>query len=198
MENVPFFVSDTLYFIEKKMFSIDDKVKVKMRNVMAQHWLEEMYEKYKQELFRFLFVILRDTQAAEDALQDTFFKAYLHRSSVGNMQYEKAWIYKIARNTAYDMLRKKKREFPIEKEQLESTLEKNGKSVDMDSSLMYLEMIAELNKTEQEIVSLKIIGGLNYKDIGQVLHMTTASVKKRYERALHKLKEKYKEAGENE
>ena len=198
MENVPFFVFDTLYFIEKKMVSIDYRVKVKKRNVMAQLWLEEMYEKYKQDLFRFLFVILRDTQEAEDALQDTFFKAYLHGNGAKNMFQEKSWLYKIARNTAYDMLRKRKREFPTEKEQIEVALEEQAQQSEMDGNLFYLEMLASLNKTEQEIVSLKIIGGLTHKDIGKVLHMTTASVKKRYERALNKLKETYKEAGENE
>lgn len=43
---------------------------------MLTNWLEETYEKYKQDLFRFLFVLLKDEQAAEDALQETFYKAF--------------------------------------------------------------------------------------------------------------------------
>lgn len=165
---------------------------------MSEYWLEELYEKYKQDIFRFLLVLLKETQEAEDALQETFLKVYLHRSRYTDMQQEKAWLYTIARNTAYDMLRKRRKEFPTEKEQLEAALETCEKNVDTDSSLWYLDMIKELTKAEQEIVSLKIIGGLTHQEIGKVLHMTTASVKKRYERALHKLKENYKEAGKNE
>ena len=45
---------------------------------MSGDWLEYIYEKRKQELFRFLYVLLGEQQAAEDALQETFLKAYLH------------------------------------------------------------------------------------------------------------------------
>ena len=69
---------------------------------MSGDWVERVYEKRKQELFRFLYVLLGEQQAAEDALQETFLKVYLHRSKYVEMQKEKAWIYKIARHTAYN------------------------------------------------------------------------------------------------
>ena len=161
---------------------------------MSNNWLEQIYEERKQELFRFLYVILGETQAAEDALQETFLKAYLYRSKYVEMQREKAWLYQIARNTAYDMLRKRRREFPIEKEQIADVLEKEGERVDVSSHYFYMEMMAQLNDVEREIVSLKIIAGLTHQEIAKLLHMTTGSVKKRYERALNKLKAKYQEA----
>lgn len=161
---------------------------------MPNNWLEEVYKKRKQELFRFLYVILGDKQAAEDALQETFLKAYLYRSKYVEMQQEKAWLYQIARNTAYDMLRKRCREFPVEKELLDDVRESTLQQEELHGDFFYMEMIAELNDVEREIVSLKIIAGLTHKEIARVLHMTTASVKKRYERALNKLKAKYEEA----
>ena len=152
------------------------------------HWLELIYKERKQELFRFLYVILGETQAAEDALQETFLKAYLHRNKYIEMQQEKAWLYQIARNTAYDILRKKRREFPIEKDVLSDVVEQHAEQNNIDTNLMYMEMIRELNEKEREIVSLKIIAGLTHREIAETLHMTTGSVKKRYERALSKLR----------
>ena len=160
---------------------------------MSVDWLEQIYEEKKQELFRFLYVLLGDVQAAEDALQETFLKAYLHRSKYVEMQKEKAWIYKIARNTAYDMMRKRRREFPIEKDQIEDVIEKSTSHRESYEHLLYMEMMEALNATEREIVSLKIIAGLPHREIAKVLHMTTGSVKKRYERAINKLQEKYGE-----
>lgn len=161
---------------------------------MSDNWLELIYEERKQELFRFLYVILGEKQAAEDALQETFLKAYLHRSRYIEMQQEKAWLYQIARNTAYDVLRKRRREFPMENAILHDVMEQHIEHHEMDSNLLYMEMMEELNEVEREIVSLKIIGGLTHREIAKVLHKTTGSVKKRYERALLKLKEKYQEA----
>lgn len=155
---------------------------------LSNSWLELIYKERKQELFRFLYVILGETQAAEDALQETFLKAYLHQNKYIEMQQEKAWLYQIARNTAYDILRKKRREFPIEKEVLSDVMEQYAEQNNIDTNFMYMEMIAELNEKEREIVSLKIIAGLTHREIAKVLHMTTGSVKKRYERALSKLR----------
>ena len=160
---------------------------------MPSNWLEQIYEERKQELFRFLYVLLGDKQSAEDALHDTFLKAYLHRSKYIEIQQEKAWLYQIARNTAYDMLRKRRREFPIEKEQINGAIEKVVHHEDFHEHLIYMEMIADLNEVEREIVSLKIIAGLTHQEIAKVLHMTTGSVQKRYERALNKLKANYEE-----
>ena len=161
---------------------------------LPSNWLEQIYKERKQEIFRFLYVLLGDKQSAEDALQDTFLKAYLRRSKYIEMQQEKAWLYQIARNTAYDMLRKRRREFPIEKEQINDAIEKVVHHEDLHEHLIYMEMIADLNEVEREIVSLKIIAGLTHQEIAKVLHMTTGSVKKRYERALNKLKANYEEA----
>ena len=160
---------------------------------LPSNWLEQIYKERKQELFRFLYVLLGDKQSAEDALQDTFLKAYLHRSKYIEMQQEKAWLYQIARNTAYDMLRKRRREFPIEKEQLNDVIEMDAHHEDVHEHLIFIEMIADLNEVEREIVSLKIIAGLTHQEIAKVLHMTTGSVKKRYERALNKLRANYEE-----
>ena len=161
---------------------------------MSGDWVERVYEKRKQELFRFLYVLLGEQQAAEDALQETFLKVYLHRSKYVEMQKEKAWLYKIARHTAYDMIRKRQKEFPIEKDQMNTVLEKKGSTNDLCENLLYMEMMKCLNEVEREIVSLKIIAGLTHREIANILHMTTGSVKKRYERALNKLKVKYEEA----
>ena len=168
-------------------------MKQRKETKLPSNWLEQIYRERKQELFRFLYVLLGDKQSAEDALQDTFLKAYLRRSKYIEMQQEKAWLYQIARNTAYDMLRKRRREFSIEKEQINDAIEKLVHHEDFHEHLIYMEMIADLNEVEREIVSLKIIAGLTHREIARVLHMTTGSVKKRYERTLNKLKANYEE-----
>ena len=53
-----------------------------------------------------------------------------------------------------------------------------------DWNRTFIEMISPLTKQEQEIISLKFIGGFSHKEIAHITGMTVAATKKRYERAI--------------
>lgn len=50
-------------------------------------------------------------------------------------------------------------------------------------------MIAPLSEKEQQIVTLKIVGNLTNREIGRVMGITEQAAKKRYQRAIEKLRE---------
>ncbi len=145
---------------------------------MNHPFVYSWYEQYKTGIFRFALSILKDPQLAEDVLQETFLRIL---SGKGNPDpgKEQAWLYRVARNICYDTLRKRKRE----------TEESPNTPAPAQSNWEYLELIAPLSAREQEIVSLKILGGLTHREIARVLGTTTAGAKKRYERAIEKLRE---------
>lgn len=92
---------------------------------------------------------------------------------------EQAWLYRVARNLCYDLLRKKKRE------------QANTQTpADPDSQYEYIDLISSLSPKEQEIVTLKIVGGLTHQEIGSVLGITAKAAQKRYERAIAALRDK--------
>lgn len=135
------------------------------------------YEQYRVGIYRFALSILKDPVRAEDVLQETF----LRLMATDRIQFEpgreKPWLYRVARNICYDDLRKRKKEQGGEKEPAAV------------SGLEFIELIAPLSKTEQEIVSLKILGNLTHREIASVLHLTEHGTKKRYERAIRRLRE---------
>lgn len=61
---------------------------------------------YGPALYRMCYVYLRDRALAEDAVQDTLLKAYLHYGSFHGASSEKTWITRIAVNTCRSTLRK--------------------------------------------------------------------------------------------
>ena len=134
------------------------------------------YEQYKVGLFRFALSILKDASSAEDMLQEVFLRLLSGRFTPepGKVQ---AYLYRAVRNMCYDELRRQKRH---REEKLES--------VTIDD-YAYLELIAPLAPKEQEIVTLKIIGGLTHREIGNVMGITEQAAKKRYQRAIEKLRE---------
>lgn len=139
----------------------------------AEHW----YKTYRVGIYRFALSMLKEPSRAEDVLQETFLRLLMGPQLQFEPGMEKAWLYRVARNLCYDVLRAQKKEMAVEKEYA------------VTSDLDFIELIVPLSKTEREIVSLKILGNLTHKEISAVLHLTVHGTKKRYERAIRKLKE---------
>ncbi|GAB3427672.1 RNA polymerase sigma factor [Niabella aquatica] len=56
--------------------------------------------KYKNILFTYAFTILKDSQLAEEAVQDAFLNAFRYLKNFGNKSSFKTWLIKIAINEA--------------------------------------------------------------------------------------------------
>lgn len=76
----------------------------------AMRSLERWITAYQPVVFRAAYLILRDRSAAEDVAQETFIRAFraAHRADPG--EGVRAWLYRIAVNTALNEVRRRKRE----------------------------------------------------------------------------------------
>ena len=137
----------------------------------------EWYETYKTGLFRYALSLLKDPDGAEDVMQEVFVRL-LSGKYFPEPGKEQAYLYRMARNVCFDYLRRQKR---LAKEQPQIPSEQ--------TRYAYIELISPLDSKEQEIVTLKIVGGLTHREIAKVLGLTEHAAKKRYERAIQKLRE---------
>lgn len=137
------------------------------------------YEQYRTEIYRFALSILRDPQQAEDVLQETFVRLLGGKLIFPMPGKEKAWLFRVARNLCFDILRKRIRELELPPD----IAAPEGENWE------FIELISPLTQTEQEIVSLKFIGGFTHQEIAKITGTTVHAAKKRYERAIQKLRE---------
>jgi len=70
---------------------------------------EALVEAHSGEIFAYVWRLLRDTADAEDCLQETFLRAYRAFSRVKAGSNYRAWLYKIATNTARTHARRRGR-----------------------------------------------------------------------------------------
>ena len=68
-------------------------------------WLERAMEQYEESLLRMCFAYLGDAALAEDAVQETFWKAYRALERFRGDAGEKTWLLRIAINTCRDLRR---------------------------------------------------------------------------------------------
>ena len=146
---------------------------------MNPQLIQQWYESYRVGLYRFALSILRDRQQAEDVLQETFVKLLCGKFSCPTPGREKAWLFKVARNLCLDILRKRTQEL----ERMPEAAAPEGEN------WAFIELISPLSQSEQELLSLKFIGGFTHKEIAKITGTTVHASKKRYERAIQKLRE---------
>ena len=144
---------------------------------MNSQLIHRWYEAYKTGLFRFALSILKDEALAEDVLQEVFLRM-LTGKNWPQPGKERAYLYRCVRNLCYDELRRRKRISGEERE-----------AADASDRYLYLELIAPLSKQDRQIITLKIVGGLTNREIGSIMGLTEQAAKKRYQRAIEKLRE---------
>ena len=67
--------------------------------------INRLIRDYERDLLRLCCVYLRDISLAEDAVQETFIKAYKGLRTFRGESNEKTWLYRIAINACKDMRR---------------------------------------------------------------------------------------------
>ncbi len=70
-----------------------------------KEWLNSLVTRWEKPLLRLCFAFLCDTVLAEDAVQETFFKAWKGGDRFRADSSEKTWLTRIAINTCKDLLK---------------------------------------------------------------------------------------------
>jgi RNA polymerase sigma-70 factor, ECF subfamily len=71
--------------------------------------IEQLYNDHHQPIHRYLDRLVSDRETAEDLCQEIFIKALRHWNELEHVAVAQSWLYRIATNTAYDYLRRRRR-----------------------------------------------------------------------------------------
>lgn len=148
--------------------------------------IEELYEGYKRLIINISFSIIKNKDISEEITQSIFLKIMQMQVEKLPENNELSWLYTITKNESIDYLRKQKNEISIE--EIYDIADKNNSINEIINVDAYNKLIDRLNKKEKEIVSLKILAGLTFDEIGKLLKKPTGTVKWRYYKAIYSLK----------
>ena len=131
---------------------------------------------YKNTLFKMIYSYVKDENDAQDILQEVFLKLYLNFHKIKDISKLKIYIYKITRNKINDFFRKKKREKLLLKKVEQKHSEESTPEC---TSTQILETLQKIPPKFKEIIILKDIQGLSYKEISKILNIRIGTVQSR-------------------
>ncbi len=148
--------------------------------------MQKLYEKYKALVYGVAFSILKNKEDSEDIVQIVFLKIFRLEKEKLPTNNAATWIYSVTKNETFNFLKSKKEELNIDElYYITSENKELNEIIEIDS---YNKMIAKLPIKEQEIISLKILSGLSFKEISGVLGIPIGTVQWRYYKGVHTLK----------
>lgn len=148
---------------------------------------EKMYKAYTDEIFRFFLANTRETELSEDLTADTFAKAWDKIDSFDG-KYERAWLYRIAKNRLVDHWRKKK-PVPLD-EDIEIVDERDSHEAVLDAQFesdRIHSAMGGLPHVMRSVVTLRFIEGYSAKQTADALNISESNVRVLQHRALKKL-----------
>ena len=156
------------------------------KDINRENRLTLLMEQYGEALLRMCYVYLRDSTLAEDAVQDTFIKAFKALGAFRGDCSEKAWLMRIAINTCKDMRRSAWHRYVDRRVTLENVPAPSFMPT-MEQSELVVE-IMKLPKKYMEVVLLYYYQGMTTIEIGIILKIPNQTVSSRLRRARGKLK----------
>ncbi len=144
--------------------------------------LTELVNEYQTALRRMCFFLLHDASAAEDAVQETFLKAYKALPAWREDCSAKSWLMRIALNTRRDMSRSawhRHTNKRITPEELPIAAEDTVN----EEALALREAIGKLPRKLQEPVLLYYYQDMNLREVADALHTVPSTVSKRLAQA---------------
>ena len=154
--------------------------------------LVTIYNKLGRRIYMLAFSILRDKEAAEDIMQDTFIKIATEARTYKKNSNAIAFILTVTRNLSLNLLAKRRHDAKNQ-----SSLEDLGDVVDSSDHLTSacvatIPELSLLDDDERQIVVMKLDAGMKHRDIAALLSISEDACQKRYRRALEKLKKHYR------
>lgn len=157
--------------------------RVESYNLLVSRW--------DKRIFNYLLKLVRNREDAQDLTQDVFLKAYQNLGKLEDPGRFAPWLYRIAHNEAYSLLRKNRPETD-----LDAAIEGEGwrespsgrRLLPIEVPLAVQSAMAKLSDEQRESIVLKIYQGFKFEEMAEILGCPVSTIKSRVYTALDILK----------
>jgi RNA polymerase sigma-70 factor (ECF subfamily) len=161
-----------------------------------------LYEKYKNQALRSIYLISSSRYDCEDIVQEAFVKMYLHIGDLKDTTQFKSWFFQILYRTAWQYMKKKAKEMPSE--EIENQLENQMQSpkqlsaleefIEAENKSWIKQEIEKLDVKQRTVIVLYYYNELSIAEIARIVGCFEGTVKSRLANARKRLKVQFQKA----
>ncbi|MEX3744192.1 MULTISPECIES: sigma-70 family RNA polymerase sigma factor [Lysinibacillus] len=149
--------------------------------------IEQLYLRYINDIYRYLYSLCKNPTLAEDLMQDTFYKAHITLLT-NTVQDIKPWLFKVAYYTHIDYIRKERRV------DLENNLEQSTFmtpeiiAVNEESFHSLISLLDQLSPYEKQVIMLCDVHDCTYEQAANILDLKLNTLKSHLLRGRKKMR----------
>ncbi len=153
----------------------------------------QLYDRYVQALYAFVFYRVSNRQVAEDLTSEVFFKALQAMPKFDPKRASfKTWLFQIARNRVIDYYRTNK---PTEDIETAATVPASSNitaELETAEDREYIQkLLGQLPLDQRDLVIMRIWDELSYREIAELTNQNEGTLKVQFSRLTKKLSEMY-------
>ncbi|MGQ9600476.1 MAG: sigma-70 family RNA polymerase sigma factor [Anaerolineae bacterium] len=163
--------------------------------------LAEIYERYAEPIYRYLFRYLGDASHAEDLTGEVFLRLLQAlRTQRGPRERLDAWLYRVAHNLAMDWFRQRRKQGNLSLDEHSDSLEREEVSSERHEELPWRVLVKNqeeeqlraalrrLTPEQQQVLLLRFGEGLKPAEVGALMGKSEGAIKVLQYRAVKRLK----------
>jgi len=150
----------------------------------------DLVDRYRDRYARYATRMLGSADAAEDAVQDAFVRAYDQLGQCQDPEKFVGWFFLILRNRCFAERRRSRSRAPLEAADEIAASDRSDNGAESAERRRALEhALLELTPEQREVFVLKHVEGLSYGEIAERLSTSVPSLKMRMHRAYDRLRD---------
>lgn len=165
---------------------------------------EDIYKRYYKDVYYFLLSMSSNPELSEELTQETFYRAFKNIHKFKRECKLSSWLCQIGKNTYLSWVKKQKHlvGMPPDAEGSAEAEVKEGDGrntpetlcIRREEALSVYKVLHLLQEPYKEVFTLKTLGELSYREIGEIFGKGEGWARVTYHRAKLKIQERIKEA----
>jgi len=165
----------------------DERERLRRAQACNRGELTAIYDEFHQPIYRYIYRQVNHVDLANDLTAEVF-QRFLQaiQKGAGPDQNLKAWLFRAAHNIVIDHYRRQqhRQHLPLHEQLVDDADEPPRLAEDQMEAEKVRDALQNLTPDQQQVISLKFLGGLSNKEVATVMKKPVGAVKSLQHRAL--------------